>query len=139
MIAVVRDLNTREAGKTVVAMHRDDGRRFSLPVPHDIHRIDVLDGDAVMVGPDGDHGLRMTAVAFSPEPRVHVRAVADEQRQAFGPMYLSRAKERPALDDVLYRKSVAVRAPSKVGIGAGLEQGTHDNPIVEDGLAEHSG
>ena len=65
--------------------------------------------------------------------------MADEQRQAFGPMYLSRAKERPALDDVLYRKSVAVRAPSKVGIGAGLEQGTHDNPIVEDGLAEHSG
>ena len=70
VIAVVRDLSKPEASRYVVAMHRDDGLRFPLTVPHAIHRIDTIDGDAVLVGPDGDQGLRMTGVAFSPEPAI---------------------------------------------------------------------
>ena len=70
VIAIVRDISKSDATGNVVAMHREDGRRFPLTVPHDIHRIDTIDGDAVMVGPDVDHGLRMTTVVFSPEPAV---------------------------------------------------------------------
>ena len=51
-------------------MHREDGRRFPLMVPHDAHRIDTIGGDAVIVGPAGNDGLRITAITFSPEPAI---------------------------------------------------------------------
>jgi hypothetical protein len=85
VIAAVRDISNSRSRAGVVVMHRETGQQFRIAVPHDVHRLDVVDEDVVMIGhDDGDPDLRMTALTLGPEPALGATIVLPRLQASVG-------------------------------------------------------